>query len=63
MMGCIWSDTWESMEDVFKMIDQVTLIEEQNRAFFRPNFKPVQPRLQVNEVNLGKATWYNQVND
>ena len=51
------------MEDVYQMIDHVTRIEEQNRAFFRPNFEPVQPSLQVNGVNLGKATWYHQAHD
>ena len=56
-------DTWQSMEDVFQMIGHVTRIKEQNRVFFKPNFKPAQPGLQVNEVNLGKATWYQQVYD
>ena len=56
-------DTWWSMEDVFQMIDHVTRIMEQNRVFFKPNFKQMQPSLQVNEVNLGKATWYQQVYD
>ena len=48
-------DTWWSLEDVFQMIDHVTWIEEQNRAFFKPNFEPVQPSMQVDEVNFGKA--------
>ena len=51
------------MEVVFQMIDHVTRSKEQNRAFFKCNFKPVQPGLQVNEVNLGKTTRYNQTSD
>ena len=40
-------DTWQSMEDVFEMIDHVTRSKEWNRTFF----KPAQSVLQVNEVN------------
>ena len=43
-------------EDVFQTIDCVTRSEEQSRAFFKPNFEPVQPVLQVNEVNYGRTT-------
>ena len=51
-------DTWWSVEDVFQMIDHVTRSEEQNRAFFKPNFEPAQSVLQVNEMSFGKATRY-----
>ena len=50
-----------SMEDVFQPIDHVTRSEEWNWAFFKPNFKTVQPVMQVNEVNYSKATRHNMV--
>ena len=51
------------MKDDFQMIDHVNRIKEQNGAFFKPNFKTVQPSLQINEVNLGKATRYQKAYD
>ena len=51
------------MEDIFQIIDHVIRTEEWNREFFKPNFKPAQPGLQVNEVNLGKTTRYRQTYD
>ena len=54
-------DTWRSMEDVFKIINWVTRSEKQNRAFFKPNFKTVQPVTQVNEVNYGKTNRHNML--
>ena len=50
------------MEDVFQTINQVTRSEEQNRAFLKPNFETVQPVIQVNKVNYGKATRYSMFN-
>ena len=51
------------MEDIFQTIDHVTRSKEWNRAFFKPDFEPVQPGLQANEVNLGKTSRYNQTHD
>ena len=51
------------MEDVFQMIDHVIRTKKWNSAFFKPNFELVQPGLQVNQVNLGKTTRYNQTYD
>ena len=47
------------MEDVFQTVNHVTRSEEQNRVFFKPNFETMQPVIQVNEVNYGKATRHN----
>ena len=55
-------DTWSLMEDVFQTIDHVTRSKERNRAFFKPNFEIVQPVIQVNKVNYGKATRHNTFN-
>ena len=42
-------------------INHVTRSEEQNRAFFKTNFKTVQPVTQVNKVNYGKSTRHNML--
>ena len=51
------------MVDIFQIIDHITRIEELNRVFIKPNFKPAQPSLQLNEVNLGETNRYNQTYD
>ena len=51
------------MENVFQMIGHVTSTEDWNWVFFEPNSEPVQIGLQVNEVNLGKNTRYDQTYD
>ena len=50
------------MKDVSQMINHVTRSKEWNRAIFKPNFESVQPVKQVNEVNYGKATRHNMLN-
>ena len=47
------------MEDVFQTMDHVTRFQQQNKAFFKPDFETVQLVIQVNEVNYSKATRNN----
>ena len=51
------------MEDAYQMINNVMGSKEWNRSFFKPNFEPAQPVLQVNEVNYGKATRHHHMLD